>query len=111
MPIVGVGSMARTSSATELGGFVLSARGGPAFGWRRRFWLYKETFPPDTGVPNFKHASRMPSMDFLSCQNPSGFIGLPKFRQFVIDKSSAPEQATFLADSATAILAPSYGSR
>jgi hypothetical protein len=36
----------------------------------------------------------------------SGFSGFPKFKQSVIARGRAPEQARFLALSATAIAAP-----
>src|SRR5215471_15242329 len=39
-----------------------------------------------------------------------GFSGLPKFRQFVAATGTAPVQATLRADSATACMAPSFGS-
>ena len=40
----------------------------------------------------------------------SGFSGLPKFRQFVAATGVAPVQATLRAASATACIAPSFGS-
>src|SRR6266498_2366379 len=73
--------------------------------------LYKETFPPVTGVPNARQASAIPSTDSRNCQKFSGLYGLPKFRLSVTANGLAPEQVRFRAASATAILPPSRGSR
>src|SRR6266436_4073503 len=72
--------------------------------------LYKETFPPVTGVPNARQASATPSTASRSCQKFSGLYGLPKFRLSVTASGRAPEQVRFRAASATAICPPSRGS-
>ena len=56
-------------------------------------------------------ASLMPSIAAESCAMISGFSGFPKFRQFVAATGVAPVDATFRAHSATACIAPSFGSR
>jgi len=73
--------------------------------------LYSETFPPVTGVPSASHASPIPATASRNWKKTSGRFGLPKFRQFVIAMGRAPVQATFRADSATAIRPPTLGSR
>src|SRR5947208_1874571 len=73
--------------------------------------LYNETLPPVTGVPNARQASAIPSTASRNCQKFSGLYGLPKFRLSVTASGFAPEQVRFRAASATAILAPSRGSR
>src|SRR5215471_10773581 len=75
-----------------------------------RVSLYKLTLPPVIGVPSASQASLMPSIACESCHMISGFSGLPKFRQFVAATGMAPVQATLRADSATACMAPSFGS-
>src|SRR5262245_45409192 len=72
--------------------------------------LYRDTLPPVIGVPRTRHASPMPWMALTSWPMTSGFSGLPKFRQLVAPRGTAPEQATFRAASATASFAPSAGS-
>ena len=52
--------------------------------------LYKDTFPPITGVLNCDKLQLIPSADFSICQKISGFSGLPKFKQSVI--AMAPHQ-------------------
>jgi len=73
--------------------------------------LYRETFPPVTGVSKTLHASEIPLHEDESCQYPISFSGEEKFKLFVIATGSAPTQLTFLADSATAAIAPLKGSR
>ena len=73
--------------------------------------LYKETFPPVTGVSKALQASAIPLQEDDSCQYPISFSGEEKFRLFVIANGSAPTQLTFLADSATAAIVPLKGSR
>ena len=46
-----------------------------------------------------------------NCHMMCGFSGLPKFRQLVAATGVAPEHATLRAASATACIAPSFGSR
>ena len=74
------------------------------------FWffdsLYKETFPPVTGVSNSIQALEIPSHADESCQYPISVSGDEKFKLFVIAIGSAPTQLTFLADSATAAILP-----
>jgi len=41
--------------------------------------LYKETFPPVTGVSNTKQASEIPSQEDESCQYPISVSGEEKF--------------------------------
>jgi len=72
--------------------------------------LYKETFPPVTGVSRALHASEIPLHEVESCQYPISFSGEEKFKLFVIATGSAPTQLTFLADSATAAIDPLKGS-
>src|SRR5205823_7674175 len=72
--------------------------------------LYKETFPPVTGVPNARQASAMPSTDSRNCQKFSGLYGFPKFKLSVTASGRAPEQVRLRAASATAIFPPSRGS-
>ena len=72
--------------------------------------MYKETFPPVTGVSNALQASEIPSHEDESCQYPISVSGEEKFKLFVIAIGSAPTQLTFLADSATAAMAPLKGS-
>src|SRR5229473_4874971 len=72
--------------------------------------LYKLTLPPVIGVSSVVHASVRPSTTCENCHMICGFSGLPKFRQFVAATGVAPVQETFLADSATACIAPSLGS-
>src|SRR6266481_123031 len=62
------------------------------------------------GVSSASHAVVMPSITSESCHMICGFSGLPKFRQFVAATGVAPVHETFLADSATACIAPSLGS-
>jgi hypothetical protein len=64
-----------------------------------------------TGVPSASQASEIPAIDSANCHITSGRSGLPKFRQFVIASGRAPVTATFRAASATACIAPSFGSR
>ena len=73
--------------------------------------LYKETFPPVTGVSKALHASEIPLHEEESCQYPISVSGEEKFKLFVIATGSAPTQLTFLADSATAAIVPLKGSR
>ena len=73
--------------------------------------LYKETFPPVTGVSKAMQASEIPLHEDASCQNPISFSGEEKFKLFVIAIGFAPTQLTFLADSATAARAPLKGSK
>ena len=73
--------------------------------------MYKETFPPVTGVSKILQASEIPLHEDESCQYPNLFSGEEKFKLFVIATGSAPTQLTFLADSATAATAPLKGSR
>jgi hypothetical protein len=73
--------------------------------------LYKETFPPVTGVSNSLQASAIPLHEDESCQYPISLSGEEKFKLFVIATGSAPTQLTFLADSATAAIVPLKGSR
>ena len=73
--------------------------------------LYKETLPPVTGVSKALQASEIPLHEDASCQYPISFSGEEKFKLFVIANGSAPTQLTFLADSATAAIAPLKGSR
>src|SRR6476659_9049682 len=72
--------------------------------------LYKLTLPPVIGVSSAVQASLSPSTTCESCHMIGGFSGLPKFRQFVAATGVAPVQETFRADSATACIAPSFGS-
>ena len=72
--------------------------------------LYKETFPPVTGVSRTIHALEIPLHEDESCQYPISFSGDEKFKLFVIATGSAPTQLTFLADSATAAIDPLKGS-
>ena len=72
--------------------------------------LYSETLPPVTGRPSARHASDRPRTASVSCQNASGRVGSPKFRQFVTPSGRAPVIETFRAASATDIAAPSHGS-
>jgi len=72
--------------------------------------LYKETFPPVTGVSRALHASEIPLHEDESCQYPISLSGEEKFKLFVIATGSAPTQLTFLADSATAAIDPLKGS-
>ena len=72
--------------------------------------LYRETFPPVTGVPRARHASAMPRQASENWKKTSGFSGLPKLRQLVMPTGLAPVAATLRADSATAAFPPSYGS-
>ena len=53
----------------------------------------------------------MPCTACSNCHIISGFSGLPKLRQLVRPIGVAPEQTILRQDSATAIAAPSYGSR
>src|SRR5439155_10275639 len=69
--------------------------------------LYKETFPPTTGVPKARHVSDKPSTASRNCQKFSGLYGLPKFKLSVTARGVAPEQVRFRAASATAIRPPS----
>ena len=73
--------------------------------------MYKETFPPVTGVYKILQASEIPSHADESCQYPISVSGEEKFKLFVIATGSAPTQLTFLADSATAAIVPLKGSR
>ena len=73
--------------------------------------LYRETFPPVTGVSRTLHASEIPLHEDASCQYPISVSGEEKFKLFVIATGSAPTQLTFLEDSATAAIAPLNGSR
>ena len=68
--------------------------------------LYKETFPPVTGVSKTLQASEIPLHEDESCQYPVLLLGEEKFKLFVIASGSAPTQLTFLADSATAAIDP-----
>ena len=72
--------------------------------------LYKETFPPVTGVSKAIQALEIPSHADESCQYPISVSGEEKFKLFVIAIGWAPTQLTFLADSATAAIVPLYGS-
>src|SRR5260221_12212060 len=54
-------------------------------------------------------ASPLPSIAWENCHIPSGFSGLPKFKQFVAAIGRAPLVATLRAASATACIAPSFG--
>src|SRR5437667_11060022 len=72
--------------------------------------LYKDTFPPVTGVPIARQASAIPSTASRSCQKFSGLYGLPKLRQSVMASGLAPEHVRLRAASAAAILPPSRGS-
>jgi hypothetical protein len=66
--------------------------------------------PPVTGVSKARQASRIPRIDSVSCHITSGRSGFPRFRQFVIASGVAPLTATLRAASATACIAPRYGS-
>ena len=68
--------------------------------------LYKETFPPVTGVSKTLQAWEIPLHEDESCQYPMALSGEEKFKLFVIANGSAPTQLTFLADSATAAIDP-----
>ncbi len=68
--------------------------------------LYRLTLPPMTGSPNARHASDMPSMASESCHMTSGWVGLPKFRQFTTANGRAPTQARLSRDSATVNAVP-----
>src|SRR5260221_14041638 len=72
--------------------------------------LYRLTLPPVIGVSSVVHASVSPSTTCENCHMIWGFSGLPKFRQFVAATGVAPVQQTLRADSATACIAPSFGS-
>src|SRR5580765_181154 len=72
--------------------------------------LYRLTLPPVIGVSNAVQASVSPSTTCESCHMIGGLSGLPKFRQFVAATGVAPVQETLRADSATACIAPSFGS-
>src|SRR5260221_93935 len=72
--------------------------------------LYKLTLPPVIGVSSAVHASVRPSTTCENCHMICGFSGLPKFRQLVAATGVAPVQDTLRADSATACIAPSFGS-
>ena len=82
------------------------------FTWLLLFFdsLYKETFPPVTGVSKAIQALEIPLHANESCQYPISVSGDEKFKLFVIAIGSAPTQLTFLADSATAAILPRYGS-
>ena len=73
--------------------------------------LYKLTLPPVIGMSSSSQALVMPSMVCENCHMICGFSGLPKLRQLVAAAGVAPEHATFRAASATACIAPSFGSR
>src|SRR5215468_8277027 len=62
------------------------------------------------GVPSAVHASPKPSIVCENCHITSGFSGLPKLRQFVAAIGRAPDAATLRAASATACIAPTFGS-
>ena len=66
--------------------------------------------PLTTGVSSARHASAMPSIASCSCQNTSGFSGLPKLRQLVTASGVAPTATTLRAASHTAMAAPTRGS-
>ena len=73
--------------------------------------LYKETFPPVTGVSKASHAIEIPSQELDNCQYPISVSGDGKFKLFVIATGKAPTQLTFLAASATAAILPLKGSK
>ena len=58
--------------------------------------LYKETFPPVTGVSKTLQASEIPLHEVESCQYPVSLLGEEKFKLFVIASGSAPTQLTFV---------------
>src|SRR4051812_21614633 len=63
------------------------------------------------GTPSASQASASPLIARSSCQATLGFSGLPKLRQLVRPRGSAPTQARFWAHSSTASTAPAYGSQ
>ena len=73
--------------------------------------LYRETFPPVTGVSKTMQALEIPLHADESCQYPISVSGDEKFKLFVMAIGSAPTQLTFLADSATAAILPRKGSK
>src|SRR5215475_3233647 len=62
------------------------------------------------GVSSAVQASVRPSMTCENCHMIGGFSGLPKLRQLVAATGVAPVQLTLRAASATACIAPSFGS-
>ena len=57
--------------------------------------LYRETFPPVTGVSKALHASANPLHEDESCQYPISFSGEEKFKLFVIATGSAPTPVSY----------------
>src|SRR5262245_445837 len=63
------------------------------------------------GTDNARQAAPIPSTARANCHMTAGRSGLPKFKQLVAPSGRAPAQATFRHASATASIAPRYGSR